>query len=90
MTEPWKANEPDEEHEYNLVLPFIDQSPEFTLGFECGQQYARMKYGREATFDQMVHTENQGQLVATARAAKWRVRFEPADDHWSIMYAERL
>ncbi len=87
MSEPWRGDEPDED--FNLVLPFIDQSPEFCHGFECGQQYARMQHGRDNAFSQTVHTENLGQLRSAAASVGWVARFEPLDDTWSTMHAER-
>lgn len=86
MREPWKDQ--DDEPEYSLVLPFIDQSPEFCHGFECGEQYGRMKHGPRSPYTHTVHTENLGQLRAIAATCGWSARFEPLDDTWSVMHAE--
>lgn len=86
MSDAWQG---DPEPDHALVLPFIDQSPEFCHGFECGQQYARMCHGKDAAFTQTVHTENLGQITAAAKAAGWSTRFEPLDDVWSILHAEK-
>jgi hypothetical protein len=88
MTE-WRDSA-DDAPDYGLVLPFIDQSPEFCHGFECGVQYARMTHGRDDAFEQAVHTENLGQIRAAATQAGWSARFEPLDDTWSVMHARRL
>lgn len=94
MADEWSpeayGETPGDGPEYGLVLPFIDQSESFCLGFETGVQYARMRYGREAAFEQTVHTENLGQLRAAAQRAGWEARFAPIDDTWSTMHARRL
>lgn len=87
--EPWKDEQDEPPTEYGLVLPFIDQSETFCLGFEAGTQYARMQYGVEQDFVQTVHTENVGQIRAAAQAAGWSARFEPLTEDWTTMYAER-
>lgn len=85
-----KEGFPNEGSDYGLILPFIDQSPEFALGVETGIQYARMLHGIETEWTQTVHTENLGQLRAAAMSIDgWTVRFEPIDEHFSIMYTKR-
>lgn len=89
MSEQWESPESGEDSdqiEYKLVLPFIIEGLEFTLGFEAGLQYGRMQEGRES-YDQTVHIENQRQISIAAKAAGWSVRFEPLDATFCVMHA---
>jgi hypothetical protein len=47
--------------EYGMVMEFIDPSPEFTNGFECGLIWQKLNDGNVLT-GYTVHTENSAQI----------------------------
>ena len=59
------------EEQYGLVMAFVDQSPPFAHGFECGQLWEQMKRG-EVIDDEVIHAENREQVEKMCR----RFRYE--------------
>lgn len=86
MSDQFEEKEPGET-EYSLKFPFIDQSQEFTLGFETGWIYGWMQHCKSG-FNQAIHNENTRQLVIAADCLGWQVTFEPLDADFSIMHAQ--
>ena len=46
--------------DYSVVMPFIDQSETYTLGFECGQIFSDLD--KEIYTDHMVHRKSIEQI----------------------------
>jgi hypothetical protein len=45
-----------------LLMPFVDESENFTNGFECGQLWEKMT--NDAVFEnQLIHSENKEQII---------------------------
>lgn len=51
----------EEHNNWDLILPFVSDAPEFARGFEAGMFYERCK--REDNFVATVHAQNWDQLV---------------------------
>lgn len=70
---------------YQLVVRFVHQSREFTLGFECGRFWMMTEADPPpARIAGHFHTANEGELLSLARAAGyhralWRVIPESPD-----------
>lgn len=74
--------------EYKLKLEFNNQSPNFTLGFECGIVYEKMRSGQEK-LDGMFHPENREQLFEIAKTCGYQVINFSAVDEWLLIEFER-
>jgi hypothetical protein len=55
-----------EHGDYSLIMPFIDESPPFAHGFECGQLWQQMTDGKTIT-DEMICAENREQVEIMCR-----------------------
>jgi hypothetical protein len=71
------------EHEtgYSCILEFVDPSPSFCHGFECGQLYADMK--REIDpIDRTVNAESREMIVRMCASLGWAPLFQDLGDGW--------
>ena len=70
--------------EYGLVMPFLDESPGFCHGYECGTVSELMRQGRK--FDRFtLHSANVEQVKMIAKREHYTVSFQALDDTWSVM-----
>lgn len=72
-----------------LLMPFIDESETFTLGFECGQLWERIKEG-ECFERHPVHTKNVKQIELICRSFGADFGIEYVDDGWSYLTIKTL
>lgn len=75
-----KEEEPEEG--YALLMPFLDPSESFVLGFECGQLWQAMTDGKEPE-NYLVHTKNMPQLEMMAKKFKKALEINSQDGEWA-------
>ncbi len=62
-----------------LLMPFIDESESFTLGFECGQIWEKISQGE--TLDKyLCHSENEEQIKMICESFGVQYNFEEAKE----------
>lgn len=64
-----------------LLIPFKDESETFTLGFECGMLWERIKEGEK--FTQPVHAKNIEQIESICEAFSVEFRIERVNEEWA-------
>jgi hypothetical protein len=68
--------------EYDLVMAFVDPSPEFAHGFECGMLWHQMR-DKVAEITTIVHAVNHEQLMRMAEVWGYDVAWPSTDeDGW--------
>lgn len=67
--------------DYDLVLPFDTDNPEFVRGVEVGRLWEIMKATPEA-FEEMVHLVNAEMVLRIAEAQNRTVESEEHDEIW--------
>lgn len=67
-----------------LLMPFIDKSESFTLGFECGQIWTKISEG-ETLNRYLCHTKNRCQIAAILETFGLDWFFDDADDEWTYL-----
>jgi hypothetical protein len=73
--------------DYNMVMPFINQSHDFTHGFECGQIWEQMKMTKK--FDNyLFHVTNKEQVEMMCKRNHYTCSIEIVDDTWCYLTAE--
>jgi hypothetical protein len=75
--------------EYNLVMPFLDESESYCNGFELGQIWERMKNGDQIN-TQPVHVTNKKQLVLCCEYHGYEGHFTPMDADWILFSAQHI
>jgi hypothetical protein len=73
--------------DYSLVMPFIDQSPSFALGFECGLLYQQMAEGKTIK-DEIIHTENREQVEEICRRFRYEYEIGVSVSGWNSFNAK--
>jgi hypothetical protein len=65
-----------------LLMPFLDESETFVLGFECGQIWQMLTDG-EVFNGRLIHTQNTEQIkmICEAHGAPFSISY--CDDTWS-------
>jgi hypothetical protein len=66
---------------YELVLPFDSDDPEFCRGFEAGRLWERMKIDA-ADWTEMIHATNTEMVMRMAVLEDREFRAEIVDDEW--------
>ena len=70
-----------------LLMPFLDQSKSFTLGFEAGQIWTNMQ--KNYSFDKyLVHRENKEQIEMMCKRFLYEFYFEQVDETWMNLTAK--
>lgn len=69
-----------------LLIPFIDQSKSFMLGWECGVIFEAIKT-RILIKERMIHTENIKQIEIMCESQNYRSIIVILDKDWSVMHA---
>lgn len=75
------------EKEFNIVMPFDDQSHSFAHGFECGQIWEKMKL-TEKFESHLFHTQNKKQVENMCKRFHYTCKIETIDEYWSRLTAE--
>jgi len=65
-----------------LLMPFIDESPAFTHGFECGQVWEQLRYGKKFKH-YLFHSSNIEQMHSICEHFKCRYDIIPYNEDWS-------
>ena len=68
---------------YNLLIPFIDESESFTLGWECGQIYYSLV--DKGCYKGLAHTKNIPQIQIITNTLKCFTKITPIpniEDEW--------
>lgn len=72
-----------------LLMPFLDASETFTLGFECGQYWQQISEGE--TFErQLIHTKNIKQIELICRTFGVECGIEVVDETWSYLTVKSI
>ncbi|MET0462869.1 MAG: hypothetical protein ABW007_06935 [Chitinophagaceae bacterium] len=71
------------EHEYELVLAFDSDDPEFTRGFEAGAIWEQMK-GR-TDFNCIIHANNAEMVMRMAKAKGYSFHGEEMNEEFTLM-----
>ena len=74
--------------EYGMKYPFLDESPSFCHGYECGIIGYRMQEREEVVWDEAlpIHKENIEQIKLMAEYYGYDVMFLPTGyDEWTSM-----
>jgi len=72
-----------------LLMSFIDETPSFCLGFECGQLWSHL--AKNPDLDNYIfHTKNREQvkLICEHFGSRWET--EEIDDTWSELRLNRV
>lgn len=67
-----------------LLMPFINQSPVFVEGFECGQIWEKIQSG-ECLDYYPVHKNNVNQIKMIGEALGAAIQVSEGDDTWSFI-----
>lgn len=75
---------------FDLICPFLDQSPRYAYGVEFGMLYARMDAGSEVLIDDYFCRANQDQILLAASRLGWQVTaMGPCGPDWLRLRMER-
>ncbi len=66
--------------EYNLILTFDTDEPEFTRGFEAGQLWERLEHSGRT--EQLIHAENAEMVMRMAEAKGLQFSAEDVGNGW--------
>lgn len=72
-----------------LLMPFIDETPSFTNGFECGQVWQRISEG-DTIEKQLIHCENIEQIRLICRSFGVECGIDIADDTWAYLTVKSI
>ncbi len=61
-----------------LVLPFLNQTEDFVLGFEAGKLWTSMRAGDEV-IEGTYHAHNRPQFLMMAQRARYKATFTPEE-----------
>ena len=83
---------PEDSEEYGLIMKFLDQSPSFCYGFECGQLWHALTRC-ESVHDYLAHTDNKVQLELILKRFLYKYTITPAYEDprfndWILINAE--
>ena len=67
-----------------LLMPFLDESETFCLGFECGQVWVKIEEGETLT-GYLVHTKNIEQIKLICRSFGVECGIETVNEDWSYL-----
>jgi hypothetical protein len=70
--------------EYGMVFRFVDQSEPYTLGFEAGIVYQRMR-AAAIPIETTIHTKNAMQIQLMAAKMGYTVDLKALPDGWSTI-----
>lgn len=65
-----------------LLMPFLDSSETFTLGFECGQIWEKIQEG-ETLNKYPVHTKNKEQIELICKSFGVEAEIDYVNEDWS-------
>lgn len=77
-------------HEWSLVVPFLDDSPEYARGVEFGMVYTELRDTDATEYANYVSRANQDQVLLAASRLGWFVaEMTPHDGSWFWLRLER-
>lgn len=77
--------------EKNLLMPFIDESESFVLGFECGQIWDKLQFIKELDMsgsrinNRPIHIENSAQIQAICDYFEVKCFITPLNEEWASL-----
>ncbi len=76
---------------YNMLMPFIEQSEVFVLGFECGQIWENCEAGKQFN-EKLIHTKNTKQISMIMNRYGYAFNIEPdkMDSAYSYLSANLI
>lgn len=82
-------HQPEEESGWILLMQFLDGSPSFAHGFECGRWWEILK--KEYEGDITVANDNQDQMLMMLNKLGYVFdKLERYDENWSILRGVRV
>lgn len=72
-----------------LLMPFLDASETFTLGFECGQLWEKIQEG-ETFNNHPVHTKNKEQIELICRSFGVDPELVYVNEDWSQLTIKKI
>lgn len=69
------------EHQNICIMPFLNESKDFVLGFECGQIWDRLDKEEELILA-IVHTENASQIKLMCEHYGYEFDYDTLDESW--------
>lgn len=63
------------------IMPFLNESKDFALGFECGQIWNRLEK-EEELIEAIIHLENAGQIRLMCHHHGYEFDYESLDESW--------
>ena len=72
-----------------LLMPFIDESEMFTLGFECGQVWVKIEEG-ESLNSYLIHVKNIEQVKLICRTFGIECGIDIVDDTWAYLTTKSI
>lgn len=79
----------DDNAEYNLVLPFLTNDPQFTLGVEVGMLWEQLQ-AEPSEHEVTIHAANDEQVIVMASRLGYRLTLESLADGWKTARFEKL
>ena len=77
------------EHSHSLLMPFLDETENFCLGFECGEIWT--KCDKEFEFEQyVVHTKNKEQIQMICAHFGYVSKIDFFSEDWSYLNATKF
>lgn len=72
----------------NLIMPFLNESPDYCHGVECGQAWVRMEQGY--VFDNYsIHAVNVEQFKLMCDVFDYEYKFQELDETWAAFWAKK-
>ncbi len=75
--------------ENTLLMPFLDDSENFTLGFETGQIWVKVESG-EILENYLFHTKNIKQVELIMKSFLSDFDIEVTNEDWSLLDMKRI
>jgi hypothetical protein len=73
----------DQRDQYDVVLPFDSDAPDFVRGVEVGMVWSRLQVAGEVVAT--VHTSNAEMMMRMAEATGRRVAAQEINDDWLVV-----
>ena len=77
----------DHKHKWEMVVPFLTDSPDFALGCQLGMIYEQLREELPDEKEIMISRELQEQVLLLLSRMGYRVeKQEMIDDHWMTIH----
>jgi hypothetical protein len=71
-----------------LLVPFLDETESFTLGFECGIIWSKLEKEEEIT-NQLIHLKNKEQIMLLCANFSLFANVERYCDEWGYLSVKK-